>query len=223
MSGYYNQTLAAEKLRQAYKCAPPRVKQYLEVEIDHAASYLRPSDTVLELGCGYGRILKELAPKAAHIVGIDTSAASLRAARRELPNHAHVSLSLMNARQLGFAAESFDRVFCLQNGLSAFHVEPLQVIGESIRVTRPGGIILFSSYAEKFWEHRLEWFRRQSQLGLIGPIDWKRTANGEIFCSDGFYATTVSPRQFETFMTALGIGYEISEVDQSSLFCSIQV
>ena len=88
-------------------------------------------------------------------------------------------------------------------------------------MTRPGGMILFSTYSEKFWEHRLEWFRRQADAGLLGEIDWAKTGQGVIVCKDGFTATTVSPRQFYSLLTGLNVEATIVEVDDSSLFCEL--
>jgi len=41
-----------------------RIKQYLQAEIDFVKENLLKSYNVLELGSGYGRIMKELAPTA---------------------------------------------------------------------------------------------------------------------------------------------------------------
>lgn len=73
MTDYYTQKLSAERLRQVYEIAPPRVQQYLEVEIELVLSKIKPIDTVLELGCGYGRVLQKLIENAKTVVGIDTS------------------------------------------------------------------------------------------------------------------------------------------------------
>jgi len=93
---------------------------------------------------------------------------------------------------MAFDSCVFDVVFCIQNGISAFGVDQKRLIAESIRVTKNNGVILFSSYSPKIWDARLEWFRMQSQLGLIGEIDEEKTRNGTIVCKDGFRATTVS-------------------------------
>lgn len=87
-------------------------------------------------------------------------------------------------------------MFCIQNGISAFGVNKKRLIAESIRVTKVNGIVLFSSYSPKIWEARLEWFRKQSQFGLIGEIDEEKTCDGTIVCKDGFKATTISNEQF---------------------------
>ena len=222
MKDYYDKNLSAERLRLAYDLAPARVKQYLEAEIRFVLDRLRPSDVVLELGCGYGRVLQRLAPKAKHVVGIDTSDASLVAAMESLKLVGNVSLARVNAAALAFADKSFDCVVCIQNGISAFHVHPRTVMCESLRVTKRGGLALFSSYSTKFWQHRLEWFRLQSEHGLVGEIDWEATRDGEIVCKDGFRGTTYTPERFSSLASEFGVRFTIHEVDESSLFCEIR-
>ncbi len=102
----------------------------------------------------------------------------------------------MNANSLGLADNVCDVVLCIQNGISAFHVDQSTLLREVRRVTRSGGKILLSSYSEQFWSHRLEWFRLQAAHGLIGEIDEKATGGGVIVGKDGFHAATVTPEAF---------------------------
>jgi 2-polyprenyl-6-hydroxyphenyl methylase/3-demethylubiquinone-9 3-methyltransferase len=199
------------------------VKQYLEAEIRHVAGRIRPGDLVLELGCGYGRVMKELAHQAGTLVGIDTSLASLQLARQHLAGLAGCQLVKMDASALAFKDQAFDVVVCIQNGISAFHVDQRALIAESIRVTRPGGRVLFSSYSARFWPHRLEWFQRQADHGLLGEIDHQATGNGVIVCKDGFKATTVSPAEFAALTAEFDVEVQTREVDDSSIFCEIAV
>jgi ubiquinone/menaquinone biosynthesis C-methylase UbiE len=129
----------------------------------------------------------------------------------------------MNAIELGFANASFDVVACVQNGISAFHVNPAELINEAMRVTLPGGRVLLSSYSQKLWPDRLKWFEMQTQAGLLGPIDYEKTGDGQIVCMDGFTATTVSPDEFHRLTIDLDATVEISEVDESSVFCEISL
>jgi ubiquinone/menaquinone biosynthesis C-methylase UbiE len=220
---YYLNQLSGERLEQCYEIAPPRVKQYLEAEIRHVMSKISPSDIVLELGCGYGRVLEKLALKAKRVVGIDTSRSSLLFAKKRLSRMANCHLFQMNAAALGFLDQSFDAVICIQNGISAFKVNPRNSIGESVRVARARGRILFSSYSEKFWKDRLEWFQLQAHSGLIGEIDWSATQEGVIVCKDGFRATTYGPTEFLSFISELPVELKIEEVDHSSLFFEMRV
>lgn len=216
---YYSDKLSADRLGRVYDIAPPRVRRYLEAEIDHVLSRTAPGERVLELGCGYGRVLKRLAGKAGEIVGIDISPANIEYAKQHLAGFENINLHLMNALSMDFADAGFDVVVCIQNGISAFGVEPAALVKESLRVTRPGGVGLFSSYSDAFWDERLRWFELQAEEGLLGEIDREHTGNGIIVCKDGFRATTFRADDFARIATALGIKAHIEEVDESSLFC----
>lgn len=220
---YYISQLSGEKLKRCYDLAPNRVKQYLEAEIQHVLKKIDSSHIVLELGCGYGRVVERLAQKARRVVGIDTSRASLSLARERLSHLSNCSFLQMDAVRLGFADRSFDLVACIQNGISAFKVDPKELVKESLRVTRIGGELLFSSYSEKFWKDRLEWFVRQAEAGLIGEIDWSQTRDGVIVCRDGFRATTFDPGQFLALLPSYEKDITIEEVDDSSLFFEVKV
>ncbi|RLI70821.1 hypothetical protein DRO91_02215 [Candidatus Heimdallarchaeota archaeon] len=78
---YYSEKLSAERLKQCYDIANERIKQYLSAEINFVLNHIKKTDIILELGCGYGQVLKRLAPNAAKVFGIDTSKASLNFAR----------------------------------------------------------------------------------------------------------------------------------------------
>jgi 2-polyprenyl-6-hydroxyphenyl methylase/3-demethylubiquinone-9 3-methyltransferase len=220
VSDYYSSKLSAKRLEQAYDVASPRVEQYLNAELSHVLGKIRHDDIVLELGCGYGRVLSDLAGKAREVVGVDVSSSSLNLAREKL-GRTHSGLLRMDAATLGFRDRTFDRVICIQNGISAFHVDQLTLITETTRVTKPGGIALFSSYSDKFWQHRLDWFEAQAKAGLLGEINHEKTGNGIIVCKDGFTASTVRADDFLALTSHLKVDAKIVEVDESSVFCEI--
>jgi 2-polyprenyl-6-hydroxyphenyl methylase/3-demethylubiquinone-9 3-methyltransferase len=229
-TAYYTEKLAAERLQLCYELAPPAVQEYLAAEIRHVLQVIRccradagVPPRILEAGCGYGRVLRELAPVSGAAVGIDTSLASLGQARHYLAAHDNVTLVQMNALDAAFADGTFDLVCCVQNGISAFHVDQRQLLAAAVRVTAPGGTVLFSSYADTFWEQRLHWFRIQSAHGLVGEIDEAATGNGVIVCRDGFSATTVGPEQLAALAHGLGTSTRVEVIAGSSVFCEITV
>jgi 2-polyprenyl-6-hydroxyphenyl methylase/3-demethylubiquinone-9 3-methyltransferase len=203
--------------------APPRVQQYLEAEMEYIVERVNPSDHILELGCGYGRVLKRLINHAELIVGIDTSSESLELAKKYLPETDACELYQMDATNLEFENEKFDVTFCIQNGISAFGVDQKKLISEAVRVTRKEGKVLFSSYSEKLWNERLKWFQLQSHYELIGEIDYNKTGGGEIVCKDGFRATTVTFEDFKSLTKNIKSPVRINEVDESSIFCEIEL
>jgi SAM-dependent methyltransferase len=221
MDGYYRERLSAGLLERAYEIAPPRVRRYLDAEIEHVLTFIEPGDAVLELGCGYGRVLERLVSRCGRLVGIDTSTTSLRRAAERRTDRTGCRLVAMDASRLALRDASFDVVVCVQNGISAFHVDRRTLVGEAIRVARPGGAVLFSSYSGAFWKDRLAWFELQAAEGLVGTIDRARTRDGVIVCDDGFTAATVTAGEFDAIAAALGVRARIVEVDSSSLFCEI--
>ncbi|MEZ4471392.1 MAG: methyltransferase domain-containing protein [bacterium] len=109
---------------------------------------LSASRDVLEVGCGTGMILKEIAPVARHAVGIDISRGMLgQAQERGL----HVVEG--SATALPFADASFDFVYSFK---VLAHVEGIhQALEEVSRVLRPGG------------QAALEFYNRHSLRYLI--------------------------------------------------------
>jgi 2-polyprenyl-6-hydroxyphenyl methylase/3-demethylubiquinone-9 3-methyltransferase len=221
-SNYYAKRLAGERLRLVYDIAPPRVRRYLEAEIDFVLARMNRGDAVLELGCGYGRVLARLAEKAGRAIGIDTAGESLALGRRLAPPGSDCEFLAMDALETGFRDGEFDLTACVQNGIAAFGVDRERLLGEALRVTRPGGLALFSTYDERFWPERLAWFEAQSRAGLLGPIDHDRTGGGVIVCADGFRAGMLKPEELRALCARVGVEPEIIEVDGSSVFCVIE-
>lgn len=76
---------------------------------DRVAGY-RPR-SVLEIGCGYGKVLRELRRRLdVPLVGVDFSPTQLQAARSYLQCCEGIDLLLADGRRLPFAARSFDLV-----------------------------------------------------------------------------------------------------------------
>jgi SAM-dependent methyltransferase len=218
MRSYYTEKLHSNNLMCCYDLAPPRIQQYLAAEISFVQAHIGSGTRVLELGCGYGRVLQHLLPAVEFACGIDISQANIALARQLLSGKANCFLSIMDAVDMGFRDSSFDCIVCIQNGISAFHADQRMLISESIRVTRDKGLVLFSSYSEKIWSERLAWFGLQSDLGLIGEIDWQKTYDGVIVCKDGFSATTVDPETFRMLLGNSPVYLSVQEVDESSIF-----
>ena len=208
---YYAENLNSQKLYQVYETSLPRIKRYLEAEIEFVRARLSGRERVLELGAGYGRIVKELAPFCASIVGMDISEENVALGRRYLKDFPHAGMVAMDVHDMRFDRQ-FDVVLCLQND---------RAIKDIIGLLAPGGAAYFSSYSAKFWDCRLKWFEEQASKGLLGAIDPERTKDGVIVCTDGFKATTHTPDDFERIGAASGYPYQVTEVDDSSVFLII--
>jgi len=221
MSNYYVKNLSADRLKLCYNLAGPRIRQYLKSEIDYSKSLINSKDIILELGCGYGRIMAELSNQANTVLGIDNSLESLLFGKTFLKDYSNCHLINSDAGNLCFIDNCFDAVLCLQNGLSAFHLDKIKLIKECLRVVKKGGLLLFSTYSKKIWDARLEWFEKQSDAGLLGKINYDKTKDGMIVCNDEFSATTIDESEFRNLLENFQIEYQLVEIDESSLFCKI--
>lgn len=101
---------------------------------------IRPSDIVLEIGCGIGRVGKYLAGRCQRWIGADVSPNMLTFAAERLrgfPNVEFVELSGNDLRPIG--DRSIDVVYCT---VVFMHLEGWDRYGyveEAFRVLRPGG------------------------------------------------------------------------------------
>lgn len=219
MDNYYAEKLNAQKLFQVYDTQIPRIKQYLQEEINFVKNSLTMTQTVLELGAGYGRIVKELAPCCGSITGIDISEENVQLGREYLKEFPNAGMMTMDVHNMEFD-KPFDVILCLQNGLSSMGIDAAE-LGKILQLLAVGGTAYFSTYSANFWDCRLAWFEEQATKGLLGEIDYTQTQNGIIICKDGFKAKTHSPEEFQTMGESLGYPYEVQEVDGSSLFLVI--
>ena len=222
-TNYYAKNLNANRLVEVYQTKLHQVKAYLDSEIAFVKDRLRDKEHVLELGAGYGRIMKELAPSCKSIVGIDISEDNVTFGQDYLRGVSNAKLLVMDAHKIEHGAfeAPFDAVLCLQNALSSMKVEPFSFVKKIMTLLSPGGKAWISTYSAKFWPHRLAWFKEQAEKGLLGEIDLEQTKDGVIVCKDGFRAVTHSPEQLTEFGKASGYPYEVYEVDSSSVFLVI--
>ena len=220
---YYAKNLNACRLQDVYQTQLPAVQTYLDSEIASVRGMLSGTERVLELGAGYGRIMRELSPYCGHITGIDISEDNVAFGREYLKEAQNADLLTMDAHRIvaNSFGSTFNMVLCLQNGLSAMKAEPLGFIGMMLSLLVPGGKAIISTYSEKFWQHRLAWFIEQADKGLLGEVDPKQSRDGIIVCKDGFQSRSHTPEQLTEIGRSTGYPYEIVEVQEASLFLII--
>jgi phosphatidylethanolamine/phosphatidyl-N-methylethanolamine N-methyltransferase len=106
---------------------------------------IQPTDRVLVVGVGTGLDLSHM-PDGADVTGIDPSPAMLARAEGRA-RKGKLTLRLMNAEQLAFAAASFDVV--VMSCILTVVEDPQQTLAEAARVLRPGGALwIMSKFCE---------------------------------------------------------------------------
>jgi SAM-dependent methyltransferase len=112
----------------------------------HLVAFVRGLPRVeraLDLGCGDGRLTREL--RAGRVTGADVSAVALERARRRL---AEATLVLLDpSGPLPMEDDAFELVVCAE---TIEHVQDVQgLLSEARRVLRPGGILALTTPAHR--------------------------------------------------------------------------
>ena len=138
--------------------------------IDPQLLDIGPNDRVIDLGCGTGRHVLELAKAPANVLGADMSRDDIRKGRylleimrRRGEVKARVHWLQAAGERLPFVDAAFDRVICTE---TLEHVrDDLVLARELARVLKPGGILAVSvpdEFSEKIFWRLSENYRTQA-------------------------------------------------------------
>ncbi|TET89896.1 MAG: class I SAM-dependent methyltransferase [Methanomassiliicoccales archaeon] len=130
------------RIADTYDASRPLFEEVLELWITIISERVGPRQRVefLDLGCGTGRFSIPIATRLGYsVTGADNSEEMLEKARNKEDGD-RVRWSMQDATRLSCPNASFDVVF--MSHLLHHLDEPLDVVGECIRVLRPGGVIL---------------------------------------------------------------------------------
>jgi malonyl-CoA O-methyltransferase len=214
------------QIRRAFSRAAPAynavavLQHEVESRLLEQLDYLEtPPARIVDLGCGPGRasaVLRRRWPKA-HTIGLDLALPMLREARgswwRPLPR------VCADVQALPLAEASVDLLFsnlCLQ------WVEDLPATLAGLRrVLRPGGLLLFSTFADDtLGELRAAFAEADGGAGHVSPfLPMQRIGDAvlaagfrdPVLDSDRFTLTYDEPRQLMRELRAIGAGNALAE------------
>ncbi len=163
---------------------------------------VREGDGVLDLGCGWGRVLKPVMDKTASCIGLDISENMLKLSKKHLESNGHLSrLVRGDGTILPFNDNSFDMVYSLlvlqhlskENGEAVFR--------EIARVLRPGGVAYIrvpGRFAPENLLFTLLQFISIHLLGAEDPIKMRFYRIGEIdkICKGLFKEVKITAHEF---------------------------
>jgi ubiquinone/menaquinone biosynthesis C-methylase UbiE len=116
-----------------------RARRRSRLFVEHGR--IGPGAVALELGCGTGIFLAQVAPAGARLRGLDLSPDLLARARARVAGAGAPSLDCGNAEQMPYGDQTFDTVY----GSSVLHHLDLdRALREIFRVLKPGGQIVFA-------------------------------------------------------------------------------
>ena len=137
----------------------PGIKELFYKEKEILLANCDKTNVVLDVGCGIGTHLTLLSKYCKEAIGIDHSEAVLKNCREQVGAITNVKTFKMNAKKIEFPDDCFDRTICMFNTLGNME-DPLPVLREMCRVTKPGGKLIFSVYNSDSTEERLEFYHK---------------------------------------------------------------
>lgn len=163
---------------------------------------VRAGSAVLDLGCGWGRVLKPVSDRGAIAVGIDISGNMVKLAGEHLSKNGHNPLVLQgDGTMLPFKEGSFDLVYSLLVLQHLSKANGTLVFKEILRVLKPGGVAYIRVPGRFAPENLLFSFLQFLSIHVFrinDPIRMRFYRVGEIkkICGNLFKRLTITAHEF---------------------------
>ncbi|MDP1884475.1 MAG: class I SAM-dependent methyltransferase [Candidatus Moranbacteria bacterium] len=166
------------------KGAPPTILQkFFTGDIDFIKNKLTRNQNILEVGCGFGRLLYPLSTVSKNVTGIDFSKNQIQKTANNTKQSKNITVRLMRAEKMNFKNNCFDQSICLNNSLGNMPGIEKQVIQEMKRITKAGGKIIVRVFADNTKVRKAQ-HQNYRRLNFTGIRDFKQAVTTQ----EGFYS-----------------------------------
>ncbi len=127
----------------------PQMQEYFLREREYLLELVAPQEAILDVGCGSGRNIKDLAPHVRLAVGVDSDAEMIEAARVHLAGLHNVELYNEDFFAMTFP-EQFDLTLCTYNTIGSPFIHAFKreaFVRKMMETTKPGGNVIIT-----FWK-----------------------------------------------------------------------
>jgi SAM-dependent methyltransferase len=123
--------------------------------------------SVIEIGCGTGRLVRAVAGRAEVVVGIDVSPEMIRLARERARDDPRICFVCADFLTYPMSESRFD---CVISVATLHHFPPAMALARMKALLRPGGVLVLHDVRSP-----------------SGPIDWLQSALGAIVNGDAWW------------------------------------
>jgi len=142
-------------------------------DFDVIASWMKPGESVLDLGCGEGELLQLLAERGLQGWGIERDPGLVLAA---VENGVNVIQSDLEEGLADFEDNAFDHVVLSRTLQTMRHTQ--QILAEMLRVGREA-VVSFPNFA--YWKNRMAVLNGRMPVSEDLPYQWYDTPNVRFF------------------------------------------
>ena len=163
-------------------------------DFDVIAGWMQAGESVLDLGCGAGELLKLLAGRGLRVWGVERDPGLVLAA---VENGVNVIQSDLEEGLAGFENDAFDHVVLSRTLQTMRHTQ--QILAEMLRVGHEA-VVSFPNFA--YWKNRMAVLNGRMPVSEDLPYQWYDTPNVRFF----------TMLDFESLCSGMGIAIRERQV-----------
>lgn len=202
---FHRDSAHAEFIIRCQQLATPRIRALMRAEEDFLRALPESAASLLDVGCGSGRILEALARRTQRLAGLDLVAANFPHCRKRAP----VSLLVHgDALRMPFRDGAFAVVACMINTLGNFGDAQVPLLREMHRV---GGVLVAGCYSQEAEPAQREWYAALHAAGILGPVDESRSTPDRCVTEDGYESARFSTDRLAALFRAAGLTAQVHQ------------
>lgn len=178
--------------------------------------YLKPGDSVVDLGCGNGRMAETFLQAKVKYLGIDDSEELIKIAKERYQDNSNISFMVGNVTDLNLPQNEFNLAIII----AVLHHIPgeelkLKIFKDVFKILKPGGYIVISTwnlwrfkYLKKYFFKSYNWKQkiiRRSWNIKDAFVPWKATG-----LPVARYAHAFTKRELKSMLVKAG--FEVEEI-----------
>jgi isopropylmalate/homocitrate/citramalate synthase/ubiquinone/menaquinone biosynthesis C-methylase UbiE len=187
------------------------VKEFFQPEREFLLRKIPVGASVLDVGCGDGRVLEELIEKTCKLFGIDKSDKQLELLKAKFPQF---KIAKMDAEDMAFPDNTFDCTICTFNTLGNFN-RPILALQEMNRITRPGGSVIATVYSKAALDSQLELYK-------LHRLNVKNVDGNQVELEEGLISRRYNEDQIRQLFQDAGFKVDVVALSPIAYGCVVQ-